>query len=261
MLFQLKNYLFFLFRATNKHSIHSPFVFDLVEKCFEKKTDKKKSNILKKYKRQLLKDNSTINVTDFGAGSKVFTSNTRKVSAIAKNAGATIKNVELLVRLGDYFKFKNILEIGTSLGIGTLGLSLENHNTKITTLEGCPETLKIAKRQLTSFGINNVTYVTGDFNKTLETVLTKKYDLIYFDGNHQKEPTINYFEQCLKTKHNDSVFIFDDIHWSNGMNQAWNYIKNHKEVTLTIDTFYWGFVFFRKEQFEKEHFILRTINK
>ena len=80
--------------------------------------------------------------------------------------------------------------------------------------------------------------------------------MIYFDGNHQKEATLQYFNQLLKTAHNDSVFIFDDIHWSKEMTEAWETIKNHPKVTVTIDTFFWGFVFFRKEQV-KEHFIVR----
>ena len=165
----------------------------------------------------------------------------------------------MLIRLGSYFKPENILEIGTSLGIGTLGLNLGNDKAKITTLEGCSETQKIAEKYLNQFNINNVNFVIGNFDSTLKQVIScEKYDLIYFDGNHQKEPTINYFEQCLKAKKDNSVFIFDDIHWSEGMNEAWEYIKNHEEVTLTIDTFFWGLVFFRKEQFEKEHFTLRV---
>jgi len=257
MFFQIKNYLFFLFLSTNKYAIHSPFVFNLMTKCFNTVIDFEKDTILKKYKQELQKETSSINVIDFGAGSKAFRSNKRKIKEITKNAGITIKNAQLLIRFVNYFKCKEILEIGTSLGIGTLSLSLGNENTKITTLEGCPETQKIAQNYLHKYKIDNIDFVLGNFKNTLETVLNKKYDLIYFDGNHQKEPTITYFEQCLKAKHKDTVFIFDDIHWSKGMNQAWSYIKNHKEVSLTIDTFYWGFVFFREEQFEKEQFVLR----
>ena len=258
MFFQIKNYFSFLFHSTNKYGVHSPFVYNLIMQCFETKLDTKKSNQIKAYKAKLLNQNNTINVTDFGAGSRVFKTNKRKISAIAKNAGITTKRAKLLVNFVAYFKFENILEIGTSLGMGTHCLSLGNLNAKITTLEGCPETLRVAKESLESFNIDTINFVAGDFNKTLKKVLVNTtYNLIYIDGNHQKEPTIAYFEACLKAKNEDSVFIFDDIHWSQGMNEAWQFIKNHEEVTLTIDTFFWGFVFFRKEQFQKEHFKIR----
>ncbi len=259
MYHQLKSYISFYIASTNQHGIHSPFVYDLVTKCFY---DKKKDfsdtfKVIQKYRHTLLSEQSTINITDFGAGSKVFKSNIRKISAIAKNAGISNKRAKLLIKFVSYFKPEHILEIGTSLGIGTTCLSLGNLKSSITTLEGCPETAHVAKNYFKNFKLNNIDIQIGNFKTTLPKVLqNKKYDLIYFDGNHQKEATINYFEQCLHTIHNDSIFIFDDIHWSEGMEEAWNYIKNHNKVTVSIDTFQWGIVFFRKEQ-PKEHFVIR----
>jgi predicted O-methyltransferase YrrM len=257
---QLKSYISFYIASGNQHGIHSPFVFNLVTKCF---SDKKKDlsnpyHQIQRYKHTLLKDHKSIIVTDFGAGSRVFKSNKREISAIAKNAGISKKRAELLIRVVQYFKPAHILEIGTSLGIGTACFSLGNPNCEITTLEGCPNTAKIAIEQFEKFNLNNIEVVIGNFKTTLPKILlNKKYDLIYFDGNHQKEATIDYFEQCLYTISNNSIFIFDDIHWSKGMENAWNYIKDHKKVTISIDTFQWGFVFFRKEQ-PKEHFIIRV---
>jgi len=144
------------------------------------------------------------------------------------------------------------------LGLATANLSYANTNAKITTLEGCTETAKIAQMQFDNFDINNVKIVLGDFKNTLPKVIKdQKYDLIYFDGNHQKEATINYFNQCLSSINNNTVFIFDDIHWSKEMEKAWNYIIDHKKVTISMDTYQWGIVFFRKEQ-HKEHFVIRV---
>ncbi len=149
------------------------------------------------------------------------------------------------------------MEIGTSLGISTAGLHLGNPDANIITLEGCTNTAAIAKKNFRKFDFKNIELIIGRFDKTLHKVLQHKtYDLIYFDGNHQKEPTINYFEKCLQHIHNDSVFIFDDIYWSKGMSLAWQHIKQHPKVTITVDTYYWGIVFFRKEQ-KKEHFRIR----
>ncbi len=259
MIAQIKSYLKFLFSSSNQHGIHSPFVYDLATKCFcvsSKNIDNQSAKI-KSFRDSLLKNTQTIEVTDFGAGSKVFKSNKREVAAIAKNAGISQKRAILLIKLVQYYKPKNILEIGTSLGIGTACLSLGNPDAKITTIEGCPETAKVANEYFNKFNFNNIKIEIGDFNETLpKAINNRKYDLIYFDGNHQKEATINYFKQCLHAIHNETIFIFDDIHWSKGMEEAWKHIKNHKKITVSIDTFQWGIVFFRKEQV-KEHFIIR----
>ena len=98
----------------------------------------------------------------------------------------------------------------------------------------------------------------GDFNLTLANKLKEilTIDLAFIDGNHQKKPTIDYFEQCLKYANNNTMFIFDDIHWSQGMENAWNYIKKHEKTTLTIDLFFVGIVFIKSE-LSKEHFTIR----
>jgi predicted O-methyltransferase YrrM len=180
------------------------------------------------------------------------------VSDIAKIAGINKKKSALLLRMVDYFNTKNILEIGTSVGLGTSVLSIGNPDAKIVTLEGCKNTADIANELFKTNQLNNIQLVVGNFNETLSIVLAdKQYDLIYFDGNHQKEPTLQYFNQCLKTVHNNSIFIFDDINWSPEMQLAWQEIKSHPKVTITINTFFWGMVFFRKEQ-KKQHFTIRV---
>src|SRR5690606_35937297 len=134
----LKSYIKFFFKAKNEHGVHSPFVFDLVTKCFYDKTNYPEYKVLKNYRNSLLNNKNTIEVTDFGAGSRVFKSNTREIGAIAKNAGISVQNAELLFRIVRYFQPEQILEIGTSLGLATSALALGNHEAKITTLEGCP---------------------------------------------------------------------------------------------------------------------------
>lgn len=259
-----KSYLKFLWNSTNAHGIHSPFVFDLVRKCFYDKANYAEYKVLDDYRNSLLQNKNTIEVTDFGAGSRVFKSNTRAINKIAKNAGISPKDAKLLFRVVNYFKPESILEIGTSLGLATSALALGNLESKITTLEGCPNTMAMAKNQ---FQLQypkfekKINFVGTEFESYLKTLNLKPQtlNLIYFDGNHSKEATLKYFELLLPTITNETVWIFDDIHWSSGMEEAWGIIKKHPKVTVTIDTFQWGFVFFRKEQ-EKEHFIIRPSN-
>ncbi|MFB9058003.1 O-methyltransferase [Mariniflexile ostreae] len=257
MLFQVSQYIRFLLKSTNHHGVHSPFVFNLVTKCFyDKKHYESYKNILD-YKNALLKNNTNIRVTDLGAGSQQMKDETRSISNMAKHAGTSLKRAKLLYRLAVYFKPKTILELGTSLGIATHALSLGNPESQISTIEGCPQISNFSKKHFEKHQIKNAAIINGDFNDEIQALTANSYDFIFFDGNHAKEATLFYFETLLKTAHNDSVFIFDDIHWSKNMTKAWNTIKKHPDVSVTIDTFYWGIVFFRKEQ-RKEDFVIRV---
>ena len=259
MLFQIKSYIKFLWNSKNEHGVHSPFVFDLITNCFYDSKKFSEYSILKNYRNSLLQNKNTIEVTDFGAGSRVFKSNTRAINQIARNAGISKKRAELLFRITNYFQPESILEIGTSLGLATSALSLGNIKSKITTLEGCPNTLHVAQKQFEEFGFNNITSINTEFSSYLKNyqIAISNYQLIYFDGNHSKEATLEYFELLLPTINNETVWIFDDIHWSKGMEAAWEIIKSHPNVTVSIDTFQWGLVFFRTEQ-PKEHFVIRV---
>ena len=258
MLFILRSYLNFLWNSKNEHGVHSPFVFDLVTKCFYDTKKYTEYSILKEYRKSLLKNKNYIEVSDYGAGSKVFKSNKRQISKIAQTAGISQKRAELLFRITKYFKPDSILELGTSLGLATSALALGNPKAKIKTLEGCQNTIHQCQLQLQKFNINTVECINTEFSSYLKNfqLPTSNFQLIYFDGNHSKQSTLNYFELLLPTISNESVWIFDDIHWSLEMEEAWEIIKNHPRVTVSIDTFQWGIVFFRYEQ-EKEHFVIR----
>ncbi len=254
--YQIQSYFNFLKRSTNQHGVHSPFVYDLVTKCFYDKKKHSAYKIIKNYRTQLLQNTSTIDVTDLGSGSQVFKNNKRVISKMTKVAGSSYKDAKLLYRIAHYFKCHTILELGTSLGIATQALALGNPKAKITTVEGCLNVSAVAKTQFKTFDLKHITLKTGDFAEVIRNLKTKTLDFVYCDGNHTKQATLQYFEMLLPKMHNDSVLIFDDIYWSKGMTDAWEIIKNHPQVTVTIDTYKFGFVFFRQEQ-AKEHFTIR----
>ncbi len=252
-MYQILQYLKFLLTSTNQHGVHSPFVFDLVTKCLYDKTTYNDYALLKVYRKALLSNKEKIAITDFGAGSRRMKTTQRTIKDIAN----TLKRAKLLYRLVNYLKPSQILELGTSLGIATQAMALGNNEARVASIEGCPNVSKVAKQQLETFIIGNHTLKIGRFEAFLPSLKQSKWDLIFFDGNHQKEATLHYFEQFLPTINNDSLFIFDDIYWSKGMTEAWGVIKKHPKVTVTIDTFFWGLVFFRKEQ-AKENFKIRV---
>ena len=256
-MYQILQYFKFLFTSTNQHGVHSPFVYDLVTKCLNDKTSYEAYSTLKAYRNALVSNTETIRITDLGAGSKRLDTQQRSIQNIAKTSGTTLKRAKLLFRLANYLKPVHILELGTSLGIATQAMALGNDEATVTSIEGCPTVSAIAYQQLDSFQITNTILKTGAFDTHLPEIKQQHWDLIFFDGNHQKVPTLQYFEQLLPTANNNTVFIFDDIYWSKDMTEAWETIKLHPKVTITIDTFFWGMVFFRKEQ-TKENFKIRV---
>lgn len=255
-LYTVNSYLRFLFKSTNQHGVHSPFVFNLVTKCFYNNQNYEAYNILARYRNQLIKNEQYVMVEDFGIGSKRFKTEFRKVSDIAKTSGSTLKKAYFLHRLCSYFKPKTILELGTSLGIGTTALAIGDKNSQVTTIEGSKELATLSEKYLKDFNINNVEVINKIFTEAIPDLKQQSWDFIFIDGHHDQTATINYFEILLASTHNDTVIIFDDIYWSQGMTAAWNSIKNHPNITVSIDVFYFGIVFLRREQ-TKEHFYIR----
>jgi predicted O-methyltransferase YrrM len=256
LLHSIYAYCKYLIASKNQYGVHSPFLFNFLTKGLgqDKKIDLKKVLFLRE---ELLRDHREIQVTDFGAGSKIFKNNTRSISKIASTAGTSKGRGKLLAKTTAHFKPDNILEIGTSLGISTAFMAAGAPEALITTMEGCPSTAKIAQENFQKLQLNNIEVIVGEFDQSLEhALLNQTYDLIFFDGNHQKEATINYVKKCLSAATEESVFIFDDIHWTKDMETAWREIKNHEKVTLSVDTFKWGLIFFSKGR-EKQHFTIR----
>jgi len=252
-------YLSYWFRAGNEHSIHSPFVYRFYLDVIRSKEKFPEYAELKQLRRELRRSKEEIEILDLGAGSRLNKSNRRTIGSIARTAEKHPKFAELFFRITRHFQPETVFELGTSLGLTTLYFSRAMKKGRIYTFEGCPETARKAAQNLGKLNAENVEIITGNIDNTLGETLSRvkrPVDLVFFDANHQYEPTLRYFEECLPYTHNDTVFIFDDIRWSEGMSDAWEKIKADPRVTLTIDLFWLGLVFFRKEQV-KENFLLR----
>ena len=257
MIHQAKNLIKFLRQSKNQHGVHSPFVYELVTRCFKDRKKYSAYRILKAYRKALHGDSSAIEVVDKGQGSRIFKDPTRKISAIHKKVGMKKNRQKLLFRIAKYLECETILEFGTSLGLGTLPLALSNEFTFVHTVEACGNTAKTAENYFSKFGLSNIKVHQQTFKEFLPTNPKEKYDLIFIDGDHNGERTVGYFHSLLAHVHNNSVIIFDDIYWSQAMTEAWENIRSDGRVTVSIDTFQWGLVFFRKE-LTKQHFVIRV---
>jgi len=252
--FQLQKFIQYQWKAKSKYYLHSPFVYSLYMNLLDQNEDKELQPI-HLLREALRKDTSAIDFKELGTGKP----GTRKLSDIEKNVAIREKYGALLYRLARHFQPKNIIEIGTSIGLSSIYMALAVPNSNIVSLEGSRAVIDIAKKNHATLGINNISIVEGNFDDTLSQVLRElpTLDLVFFDGNHTREATLRYFSLCLEDANENSIFIFDDIYRSPEMNEAWNKIKRNDRVTLTIDLFQWGICFFKREKLAKEDFILR----
>lgn len=274
----LLQYILYFFKAGNAHGLHSPFVYQLFTEIIS--TDKwyYDFDTIEDIRADLLTDTTKIMVTDFGAGAKnkqpiqnhtqpnsqiteITQLTQRMISDITQRSVSQPYTSQLVFKLIDFFQPKTIIELGTSLGINTLYMAFSATNAaKIYTFEGCPEIAKKAREtiELAPQIAHQIQLVVGNIDITLAQELTKlsKIDFVFFDANHRYQPTMEYFNLCLSKAHEDTVFVFDDIYWSSEMTKAWREIQQHTKVTITVDLFQIGLVFFRTKQ-DKQNFTLK----
>jgi len=247
-----------LSRHRRGHGIHSPFVFNLVSDVFRNKTDARVVLNIEGIRKKNLSDNRIITVTDLGAGSYKMNNSRRKVSDIVKYSAVSEKYGSLLHQLARRFGQYGIIELGTSAGISTMYLASASDTALVSAIEGCKETAGIAKENFSLAGITNVNLLTGSFDEILPGLLHRDAPpgMVFIDGNHRKEPAIKYFNMIADVSDKNTVIILDDIHSCREMEEAWSFISDHHKVSVTIDIFRMGIVFFRKG-LSRSHYIIR----
>jgi len=256
-----QKYLHFYLTASNGkgHGIHSPFVFDFVRKILMDGSHFPDYAPIEDLRRQLQLDGTLLEIEDMGAGSALQATRQRSIADLARKAAKPRRLGQLLFRIARYYQPGSILELGTSLGLSTAYLAAGASNAHVWTIEGAGTIAEVANRNFDLLGLKNVKGVTGNFDQVLGTVLDKAgpIDLAFVDGNHRLEPTLRYFDSLIGRASRSSVLIFDDIHWSEEMEEAWASIKNDARVYLTVDLFFIGLVFLRDEFKVKQDFVIR----
>ena len=226
MFHKIVSFFCFIIKSKNEHGVHSPFVFDLITSCFYKTKSKNDLTIFLNYKKELSKNNSLSEISNFNFMSNFLLSHKRKRSRIFKDSEISNKRARLLIHLIQYLKPKNILEIGTGFGINTVVLSSAQRNSKITTLDENEQTVNVIKEMFKKNTFKHVKFLTGNFDITLPQVFNNNiYDFIYFKGSCENKTTLNYFESSLLSIDNNSVFLFENIHSNKESEKVWNYYK------------------------------------
>lgn len=260
------DYLSFWFSASNAHGLHSPFVFQLYNEVIASDKTYYCFGEIEELRWQLSSDKTPLVINDLGAGSKVMNSPERTIAQVVKTSVSKPNIAQLIFKLIDFFQPQTIFELGTCLGLTTLYM-MEAMPSKsiIYTFEGSESLIETAKSISTKYEQNTsghikkkIAFVLGNLDKTLteKTHTIDKLDFVFFDANHRSEPTLRYFDICLSKAHENSVFVFDDIYWSEEMKAAWKQIQAHPRVRVTVDLFDIGLVFFSEKQ-PKQHFKLK----
>ena len=257
--FRVAKYLKYILlsKSSNGYGIHSPFVFDLVSRVFRNNSDPVNVYSIEKVRKRLIGDKSTISVKDLGSGFGGRETTSGKISDIVRYSAVPRRYGILLANMAVEFGKPLIVEFGTSFGISTMYMALFCKETLIYTIEGCPAIADIANKNFEEYGLNNVKLFIGPFEEVLPDITKQgmKPGLIFIDGNHRKQPVLSYFNKMVEISGNETVVIIDDIYYSRDMEEAWNEIKRHEKVSMTIDIFRMGIVFFKECITHKDYII------
>jgi predicted O-methyltransferase YrrM len=255
LLFDIKVRLQYALRAHYRkgHWVHSPFTFHTLNYVIFERTPYYSFNIIESLRQQLLHDNTTLTLQPLGTSQAKTTTIAREL----KNSTKSPRQAQLLQRLCASNQSHYIIELGTNLGLSTAYLASNNSNSQVYTLEGQPQLCQIAQQNFKQLHLNNIQIIEGNINNTLPTLIQQipQIDLLFIDANHQYQATINYYKLAKSKVHKNTIIIFDDIHWSEGMQQAWNEIRQDPDIRLAIDIFHMGIVWFNTD-IPKQHYIV-----
>lgn len=241
----------------DEHSLHTPLVYKLYTEVIKPDAVKTSFASIETLRKGLLGRRDTLHMVDHGCGASGTEVVPKRVDAIAKNSLAPATLSRLYNRLIHFARAENVLELGTSLGINALYMAMTPGVEKLITIEGSEEVAYIAGQSFDKSGVGNIQMVVGRIEDWLPAVLKElqRVDFVLFDANHTYDATMRYFEECIPSAHEDSVFVFDDIYWSNDMRRAWTEIRQDSRVMVTLDLFRIGIVLFKKG-LTKEDFVL-----
>lgn len=240
------------------HGIHSPLIYALITNVLNDNYKYLVYDEVEKIRRMMYRSENTVSSGFFGAGSRRFSPEKRKIKDIARYSSVNKKSGRLLFRMVKYYKPETVLELGTSVGISTLYMAKGSDKTNIISIEANKELVEIARINIKSTGLQNIELINDSFENVLPGIISKLNEniLVFIDGNHEKEATLNYFSQLTEISANNLIIILDDINWSDGMREAWNEIKSHPASKATVDLFFTGIVYLNKG-LQKQNYIIR----
>lgn len=220
----LRSYLKYLLQRKTEFSVHSPFVYDFMKKVLYDRGTNRDYDLMLRISRLL--------------DGRKFSTRSRR------------KQARLLYRLVRYMEPETVLTFGQLSALNTSALALGNLQTKVY-LEQSADFLET----LNSMGVVNVSLIRRyvDEEEQFERLNT---GFVYYALDDFGDDTWNNIEEGFGEVDEDTVLVFEGIHHSHHTEVAWEAVKANEDVTLSMDLYSLGIVFFR-EGIEKQDFVLK----
>ena len=194
-------------------------------------------------RERLLASRQVIQRQDFGSGhafniDQEPTLKTTTVSRLCKVAGTPAKQARLLYYLVKELQPQKALELGTCLGISAAyQLAAKSDEGRFVTIEGDPETARLAQQNLDSIGLTGFEVKSGPFAQVLPGVLEalQQVDYVLIDGHHDGGAMQQYFAMIRPYLSVNACVVFDDIDWSESMYNAWRKMRLQYNFLLALD--------------------------
>ncbi len=243
MLHRIAAFLRFYRSAKVVYDLHGPTAYQFAVRILEDRRHYYRFEEIEKLRKTLLQAKEVVPPSDWGAGSK---KRGHTLADIVRHSACSPALGRMLFKTSLLYRPQTLLELGSSLGLSALYLSGGALQARFRGIEGHPYLCRKAEEHLKQFNTPDARVLCGAFRQKLPEVLKElgQVDLVYFDGDHRHEATLELFRTVLPHRSENAVFVFDDIHWSKGMSRAWEEIRHQPEVKLSIDIWRAGFLFF-----------------
>lgn len=241
-------------RYRKGYGVHSPFVFNLITKVINERCSYYSFYDIELLRKQLLFREQEIVYPDRQQKGRV---RRRTIGEIVAREAIKPKHGALLFRLANYFKSKKILQLGPSMGLSTLYLTSYAPDLDCIALENVPEFATIARMAFEKEGKNPVDLRTGAYTELLPKALEdmESPDFIFFNTLYEQHNNVWLFNECMKHVHEDTVFVLEGIKASRKMRELWQDICARPDVTVTIDLYSMGIVFFNKRLHKRDYIV------
>lgn len=241
-------------RYRKGYGVHSPFVFNLITKVIEEQCSYYSFQDIELIRKQLLFKNERITYPDRRQKGKLHC---RSVGQIVEREGIKASHGALLFRLTNYFKSKNILQLGPTMGLSTLYLTSYAPDLRCIAIENVPEFASISSLVFAKKARNVIDLRVGCYKELLPQALKDmgRIDFVFFNTLYEQHNNAWLFEESIKYIHDETVFVFEGIKESRKMRELWKQICTHKEVTVSIDLYSLGIVFFNKRLHKRDYIV------
>lgn len=239
--------------AGTRYDVHSPRLVEFIREVYRDDRHYQAFDQIRNVRNYWRERDGNVRLQSLGAPSKTTSKAERSVRSLVATNAIDDDCGRFLFRLALWLRAGNIIEFGTNAGISTLYLHAADTRATLHTIEGNADVAALAQETFRTAGTGpGITAYVSLFDAWLranegllmQTMKEQPLDLFFCDGDHRYQPTLDYVRQLLPLAGPKSVFVIADIHWSEGMERAWEELKSFPEVTASVDVYHFGLLFF-----------------